>query len=142
MLPSPAWKTFAIRRPCRSPTLVMKRRICGSLVRGTTPSCVQNVGLSRPIAPKADLRLFQMATYSGSLRVRQAIDRDTVPPCVRTMSSIALGFAVETGVEAVDFDDQDGTGFGRESRRRTPARRRESSGCRASPTPPARYPRR
>ncbi len=24
--------------------------------------------------PKADLRLFQMATYSGSLRVRQVID--------------------------------------------------------------------
>ena len=89
MLPSPAWKTLAIRRSCRSPTPVMNRRMCGSLVRGTTPSWVQNVGLSRPMAPKADLRLFQIATYSGSLRVRQVIDFWTVPPCAWTISAIA-----------------------------------------------------
>ncbi len=80
MLPSPAWKTLAIAIPCFRPVAAMNRRMCGSLVRGTTPSCVQNVGLRRPIAPKADFRAFQMAVYSGSLRVRQAIDRLIVPP--------------------------------------------------------------
>ena len=115
MLPSPAWKTLAIRRLCRSPTSVMYRRMCGSLVRGTTPSWVQNVGLSRPMAPKADLRLFQIATYSGSLRVRQVIDF-----CDRAAVGLddlgdRLGLAVEAGVEAVDLDDQHGAGLGREA---------------------------
>ena len=41
------------------------------------------------MAPKADFRLFQIATYSGSLRVRQVIDRATEPLCVRTISAIA-----------------------------------------------------
>ena len=41
MLPSPAWKTLAIRMSYFSPTSLMNRRMCGSFVRGTTPSCVQ-----------------------------------------------------------------------------------------------------
>ena len=41
------------------------------------------------MAPKADLRLFQMATYSGSLRVRQVIDFSTEPPWAWTISVIA-----------------------------------------------------
>ena len=41
------------------------------------------------MAPNADLRLFQMATYSGSLRVRQVIDFPTEPPCACTISLIA-----------------------------------------------------
>ena len=41
ILPSPAWKTLAIRRSWRLPTSMMYRKISGSLVRGTTPSCVQ-----------------------------------------------------------------------------------------------------
>ena len=89
MLPSPAWKTLAIRMWCRSPTAMMNRRMCGSLVRGTTPSWVQKVGLSRPMAPKADFRLFQIATYSGSLRVRQVIALATEPPLARTIAAIA-----------------------------------------------------
>ncbi len=61
----------------------------GQFGAGTTPSCVQYVGLRRPIAPKADLRLFHMATYSGSLRVRQVIDRPTEPPWAWTISLMA-----------------------------------------------------
>jgi len=41
------------------------------------------------MAPKADLRLFQMATYSGSLRVRQVIDFSMEPPLAWTISEIA-----------------------------------------------------
>ena len=99
----------ARRRP------VMNRRMWGSLVRGTTPSWVQKVGLSRPMAPKADLRLFQIATYSGSLRVRQVIDFWTVPAVRLDDLGDRLGLAVQPGVEAVDLDDQDGPGVGREA---------------------------
>ena len=42
------------------------------------------------MAPNAGLRLFQSATYSGSLRVRQAIDFATVPPCVRAICGDGL----------------------------------------------------
>ena len=115
MLPSPAWKTLAIRMPYFSPTLVMNRRMCGSLVRGTTPSWVQKVGLSRPMAPKADLRLFQIATYSGSFFVRQAIALRTSPPLARTISAIACASRVEPGLEPVDLDDEHGPGVGREA---------------------------
>ena len=97
------------------PTSVMNRRMCGSLVRGTTPSWVQKVGLSRPMAPKADLRLFQIATYSGSLRVRQVIDFATRAAVGLDDLGDRLRLAVEPGVEAVDLDDQDGAGVGREA---------------------------
>ena len=49
MLPSPAWKTFGMRRPCFSLVARMKRMISGSFERGTTPSCVRKFGLRRPI---------------------------------------------------------------------------------------------
>ena len=67
------------------------------------------------MAPKADLRLFQMATYSGSFRVRQAIavlDRAAVG-----LDDLRdrLRLAVQAGFEAVDLDDQDGAGVGREA---------------------------
>ena len=115
MLPSPAWKTLAIRMSCRRPTSVMNRRMCGSFVRGTTPSWVQNVGLSRPMAPKADLRLFQMATYSGSLRVRQAIDFSTRAAVRLDDLGDRLRLAVQAGLQAVHLDDQHGAGLGRKA---------------------------
>ena len=99
---------------------MMNRRMCGSLVRGTTPSWVQKVGLSRPMAPKADFRLFQIATYSGSLRVRQVIALATEPPLRPDDRGDGLGLALQAGLQAVGLDDQDGAGLGRGSRSRRP----------------------
>ena len=67
------------------------------------------------MAPKADLRLFQIATYSGSLRVRQVIDFPTEPPWAWTISVMAWASRSRPGVEAVDLDDQHGPGLGREA---------------------------
>ena len=42
----------------------MKAMIAGSFERGTTPSCVRKLGLRRPIAPNARLRLFHKSARS------------------------------------------------------------------------------
>ncbi len=56
-----------------------------------------------------------MATYSGSLRVRQVIDLPTEPPCACTISLIAWASRSRPGVEPVDLDDQHGAGLDRKA---------------------------
>ena len=115
MLPSPAWKTLAMRRSCRSPTSVMNRRMCGQLGAGDD-AVLGAVRRAEP-ADGAEGRL-------AALPDRDVFGLLAGPPGDRLLDDAAvglddlgdrLGLAVEPGVEAVDLDDQHGAGLGGEA---------------------------
>ena len=115
MLPSPAWKTLAIRRSCCSP------------IRGDVPEDVRELGAGDDAVLGAEGRAEPADRAEG--RLAALPDRDVFrllagPPGDRLLDRAAvglddlgdrLGLAVQPGVEAVDLDDQDGAGLGREA---------------------------
>ncbi len=76
---------------------------------------MQYVGLSRPIAPKADFRLFQIGDVFGLLAGPPGDRLLDMPGVGLDDLGDRLGLAVEAGVEPVDLDDQHGPGLGREA---------------------------
>jgi len=83
--------------------------MCGSFVRGTTPSCVQRLDAIRPSAPNACLRHFHNNSRSASWS----------PAALRGACALAMASTRSargpSRLQAIDLHDEHGPGVEREA---------------------------
>ncbi len=136
MLPSPAWKTLAMRRSYFADAAAMRAQDVGQLGARHDAVLGAVVRRQRPTAPKARLRHFhssaaRLSSAASGLRAR----------CSRGRSRDAIrAWRVGVIAETVDLDDQHGAGVEREAEVERRLDRLDRSFGPSSPGPPGRYP--